>query len=329
MTGTGVLIALAYPEEFVAMIPAWYRKPLEWVGLIKNDMICAGHSALALVDKNTGEVEYADFGRYITPFGKGRTRTMETDPECSFDVKAKFNDKGKIINEEEILIEIEAHPEKTHGAGKMYASFCYDVDYKKAKKFITDINLQGSVTYAPFQRNGSNCARFVYDTFKAGIISRARIAKLIMWNQITPSPLGIVFHSTDQEEVYKVFEGEVSLFKGKKLSTVVKHLFLKPSEDNTHESKKVDLQESHQWLDGVGASGWFRLTKPNGKYLFERRLPDGRKVFEEEFYEQNSAFDINKPYRLVHDCNALWCTVKQGGHTFRLYHKSYAEKYNS
>ncbi len=139
MSKTGVLLALAFPEEFVAMIPAWYKKPLEWMGLINDEMICAGHSALALINAETGKIEYADFGRYITPFGKGRTRTEITDPECLIEVIAKFDKAGKITNEEEILIYLEAHPDKTHGAGKMYGSFCYGINYTKAQKFIKNI----------------------------------------------------------------------------------------------------------------------------------------------------------------------------------------------
>lgn len=325
MGKTGALIALAFPEEFVSMIPAWYKKPLEWIGMIKDDKVCAGHAALALVDGQTGKIEYADFGRYITPFGKGRTRTEMTDPECNIEIKAKFDADGKIVNEEEILIYLEAHPEKTHGAGRMYGSFCYNINYNKAKKFIKDINLQGSVIYDPFKKNASNCARFVYDTFKAGIKSRTQRTKLKLWNQITPSPLGIVFNGTDQDKVYSVLDGKSELYDGSKFTAVIRHLFLKPSEEAEEHKKKADLQDTHHWLDGVGASAWFKLSKPNGKYLFERRHPDGKKIFEEEFHSEEGDFDITKPYELVHDCNALWCTVNQGGKIYRLYNTSYKE----
>ncbi|GLR19304.1 DUF6695 family protein [Portibacter lacus] len=325
MNKPDALIALAFPEEFVSMIPAWYKKPLEWIGMINNDMVCAGHAALAIVHGDSGEIEYADFGRYITPFGKGRTRTVLTDPECKIDIKAEFTADGKIKNEEEILLYLEAHPEKTHGAGKMYASFCYNIDYNKAKSFIKDINLKGSVIYDPFKKDASNCARFVYDTFKAGIRSKRRRAKLKLWNQVTPSPLGIVFNGTDQKRVYSVLDGNLEHYEGSKFTSVIKHLFLKPDPNDITTFKKVDLDDSHHWLDGVGASGWFKLSKPNGKYIFERRFPDGRKIFEEEFYSESEHFDIEKPFELIHDCNALWCTAKQDGIIFKLYNYNYKE----
>jgi len=325
MGKTGALIALAFPEEFVAMIPAWYRKPLEWIGMINNDKVCAGHAALAIVDGETGKIEYADFGRYITPFGKGRTRTEWTDPECVIEVQAKFDSHGKITNEEEILLYLEANPDKTHGAGRMYGSFCYNINYDKAKNFIKDINLRGSVIYDPFKKNASNCARFVYDTFKAGIKSRVQRTKLKLWNQVTPSPLGIVFNGTDKDQVYSVLHGEIEYYTGSKFRAVIKHLFLKPKDEDGNQTKMVDLEDTHHWLDGVGASGWFKLTKPNGKYVFERRYPDGKVIFKEEFYSDSEDFDINSPYKLIHDCNALWCTKQQNGKIYKLFNYGYKE----
>ena len=324
MEQTGVLIALAYPEEFVTMIPGWYKRPLQWLGLINDNMICAGHSALVLIKKDTGKVEYADFGRYITPIGKGRARTSITDPECTFDVVAKFDKNGKITNIHEILIAVEKDPEVTHGAGRMYASLCYDVNYDKAKNFIQDINFRGSVTYDPFDSNGSNCARFVFDTFKSGIISKSLRSRLILWNKITPSPLGIVFGSTDSSDIYSILEGEVAIFKGKKVSTLFKHFMIKPDGNPVPEMKKIDMADTHHWLDGTGACGWFKLSKPNGKYMFERRLPDGELIFEKEFICNDKEFDIYSPYTLVHDCNAMWCTVRQNGNIYKLSQKDYA-----
>lgn len=329
MGKTGVLIGIAYPEEFVA-VPGdrWYNKPLEYLGIVNDGMISAGHAALVLISKESGELEYADFGRYITPKGKGRTRTQLTDPDCEFEVKAEFDENGKIINEEEILLLLEAHPEKTHGAGTMYASYCYDVNYKKAKAFIDDLNLQGSIAYDPFHSNSSNCARFVYDTFKAGMISKINLLKLKLGNRLTPSPLGIVFFGTDQKKVYSILNGDLTEYKGNKLRAIIKHLFLKFNDGMLTKPAVVDLSDTHQWLEGVGDKGWFKLSKPNGKYLFERRRMDGKKVFEEEFYHENPEFDIQKPFKLVHDCNALWCTVEQNNKKFTLYHKEHYQKFN-
>lgn len=323
MERTGVLIALAYPEEFVRMVPRWYQFPLKWFGIVQNNMIAGGHSALALVEKSTGKITYADFGRYITPEGLGRARTPLTDPDCNFEIEARFNSEGKITNEEEIVQYIDAHPEKTHGAGRLYASFCYDVNFEKAKAFIEKVNLIGSMPYDPFRKEALNCSRFVYETFKEGIIDPQLRKLLIKGNTFCPSPLGIVFYGTRQHSIYSIFEGDFEYFSGSKLRTIAKHFFLNYENDMNQSKNVVDLQDTHHWLDGIGDKGWFRLKKEGEKYLFERRKPDGTKVFEEEFYNENPDFDINQPFTLIHDCNALWCTVIQGDSEFRLYHKDH------
>lgn len=328
MKENAVLIALAYPEEFVAMIPGWYRKPLEWMGLVHNEMICMGHSALALVNKDSGKIEYADFGRYITPLGKGRARTEYTDPDCKFDIRAEIGPDGTIKNEKEIVAYIDANPHKTHGAGRLFASFSYNVNYKKAKSYILELNQKGSIDYCPFKENSSNCARFVFDTFRNGLISDKLRRKLIRGNRITPSPLGIVFYGNNQKKIYTSSKGQVELFNGPKIRTILKYFYTKPSNHDGSNSKK-DLKATHQWLDGVGDFGWFKLDKPNGVYQMERRHSDGRQVFREEFHLQNPDFDIDKPFKLVHDCNALWCTVVQEEKTYKLYNKSYYEHFGN
>ena len=191
---TGVFIPLAYPEEFVAMVPGWYRRPLEWIGVVNNGLICAGHSALVLINKETGILEYSDFGRYIAPVGKGRTRTMHTDPEVEFEIRAEFDQNGQITNKLDILRYIEAHPEKTHGGGTMYASFCYEVDYQRAKSFMTSMNERGSMPYDPFRKGSSNCSRYVYDAIQSGLTNSSTRIKHFLGNRFTPSPLGNVFY---------------------------------------------------------------------------------------------------------------------------------------
>lgn len=321
MEKNAVLIGLAYPEEFVAMIPVWYRKLLEWLGLVHDEMICMGHSALAIVHRETGVIEYADFGRYITPLGKGRTRTEVTDPDCKFDIKAVFDQNGKIKNEQEIIEYIGQHPEKTHGAGVLFASFAYGINYEKASSFIHVMNRRGSVTYDPHSKGASNCARFVYDTFKTSMISKRRLLKIRLGNIGTPSPLGIVFYGTDEEKVYKYVNNEVVLHSGPKFRTIIRHFFTKPGTAKTEDTEIANLQGTHHWLSGIGDSAWFRLSKVKESYQFERRYANGEMAFSEEFHLTNPEFDIEQPYKLIHDCNALWCTIEQNGNRYKLFRK--------
>ena len=82
----GHILALAYPDVFVRQTEAKYNYALSKLGVVHEGAVCAGHAALILVDGSSGDLHYADFGRYITPIGLGRARTELTDP----DVKIKF-----------------------------------------------------------------------------------------------------------------------------------------------------------------------------------------------------------------------------------------------
>ena len=42
-----------------------------------------GHAAICLINPQSNEVLYYDFGRYITPRGFGRARNKYTDPDLA------------------------------------------------------------------------------------------------------------------------------------------------------------------------------------------------------------------------------------------------------
>ena len=51
-----------------------------------------GHAAICLINPQTHEVLYYDFGRYITPRGYGRARNKYTDPLLELKTKATFDE---------------------------------------------------------------------------------------------------------------------------------------------------------------------------------------------------------------------------------------------
>ena len=130
MKHTGAICIMAFPEEFVTMIPAWYRKPMEWIGMVNNGKTCVGHAAMALINKASGEIFYADFGRYITPFGYGRTRMKKTDPDVEFSYRVEFDETGKIKDKLALFQHFYAHPEKTHGGEVMFVSLNQEIDFE-------------------------------------------------------------------------------------------------------------------------------------------------------------------------------------------------------
>jgi len=148
------IIVLAWPEGMVAAAGGWYDKVLSTDGKYR-----VGHSALILVNSATNELNYFDFGRYHSPFGFGRVRDLETDPDIT--LKSKPIILGNSIdNIEDILLEISSL-KATHGHGSVYASILKNIDFNKAYKKAKEIQNMGLISYGPVVLKGTNCSRFV------------------------------------------------------------------------------------------------------------------------------------------------------------------------
>jgi len=148
------IIVLAWPEGMVAAAGGWYDKMLS-----NNGQYRVGHSALILVNSNTNQLNYFDFGRYHSPFGFGRVRDLETDPDILLKSQPIISD-NTIYNIEEILLEI-YNLKATHGHGSVYASILKNIDFKKAYKKAKEIQNMGLISYGPVVLTGTNCSRFV------------------------------------------------------------------------------------------------------------------------------------------------------------------------
>ena len=148
------IIVLAWPEGMVEGAGAWYDKVLS-----TNGQYRVGHSALVLVNSRTNQLHYIDFGRYHSPFGFGRVRDLETDPDIS--LKSKSIILGNSIdNINEILFEI-SNLKATHGHGTLYASILKNIDFNKAYEKAKEIQNRGLISYGPLVLTGTNCSRFV------------------------------------------------------------------------------------------------------------------------------------------------------------------------
>ena len=115
---TGIIVVMAYPETIVMVADEWYSPFLKYFGLGKKNYLRAGHAALVLIDKKKGDLEYHDFGRYITNKPNGRVRGEKYDRELRFPIKAKIVN-NRIQNLNEILEFLSVNPKLTHGEGKL------------------------------------------------------------------------------------------------------------------------------------------------------------------------------------------------------------------
>lgn len=322
MSYTGKLISLAFPDTFVKHSDEPTTKVLLALGLGKHNYIKAGHAAMVLIENKTGNAEYYDFGRYITPQGFGRVRSAVTDVELEIPFKASISYDGGLTNVEDFLLWLEANPHKTHGSGRLVASVCDYIYYESAKEFVLSIQEKGSIPYKAFGGTGSsNCSRIVTDTIIAGT-DLVKIKRPLFLNKLfTPSPLGNVGKSAVGKSIYEVKNGKIQSYSGSILKENLTNYFDKsiPSSlRGNNDVVPVHLQDAH-FLTGIGSSAYFVLydALENGLYHIERYTEYGEKDFAGLFEEKTGFFTLSKPYKFVYDSNCKYCHINQGNEKIR------------
>lgn len=319
------IITMAYPETIVSHAEEWYSKFLRFAFIGNKKHVRAGHAALVLIDKNTGVLEYHDFGRYITPSPNGRVRGRETDFELNFPIKAKIVD-GEIENLENVLKFLATNSKLTHGDGDLYASVNGEINYNLARKHITARQNEGFIRYAAFIREACNCARFVTDALIDSVTNDKIKKELIKSKSFTPSTIGNVVIADTENFVYRVTDqGEIFEFT----STVGKEnrrLFIdvlkgyNPSLVGTIKPKQNDTKKEHaQWLGGIAAGAWFEIYDLESKteYRYRRISPYGNVDCDGVYRVDTDGFDINSEYEFVHYSNCGFFHIKQNEKTYR------------
>lgn len=325
MDTTGIILTLAYPETVVMVAKEWYSPFMRYVGIGKKNYLRAGHAALVLIDKETGILEYHDFGRYITTEPNGRVRGRETDFELHFPLKAKI-EEGTIVNLEAILKFLATNPQLTHGEGTLYASVCDCVDYQKARAYITTMQNKHFIRYAAFLKEASNCARFVTSALIAGVTNHKIKGRLKRSTWFTPSTIGNVVIADTQSQVYQISEtGNIQVFQSS-IAKINRENFLDklkahtPNFIGTLEPRHTTEKADHaQWLEGVAAGAWFELhsTESVSEYRFRRISPYGNVDVHGIYRVNNHAFNHEADYNFIHYSNCAFFQVEQASIRYR------------
>jgi len=331
MSDDAFIVILAYPEVVVRVANGEFISRL-WplIGVGGRHKVMAGHSAFLLVSKESSEITYYDFGRYITSNKNGRVRSEETDTEVHIPIKAVHDFTG-ILNLKEILLFIDNAPEKTHGSGRMVVSVNTEIDYNKALNFIRSLQDRGEVPYGPFLKHGTNCARFVADVLLAST-SNVKIKKNLKQTYlITPSPISnVVRGGSSHHKKYEVKHQKIVRYLNNSIFDEYRRsLFSKVSQDiDNRGSVEPDLKLYNspigQWLGGVGSGAWFELKELNSsckKYLLIRRNVAGIIDFQAEFKPTENGFSIKDSFEFQFGSNCKQCFVKQKNRLFRFERK--------
>lgn len=325
MNNTGIILTLAYPETIVMVSEEWFSPYLRYLGVGKKNYLRAGHAALVLIDKATGILEYHDFGRYITPEPTGRVRGRDTDNELHFPLKAQI-ENNQIKNLNNILKFLGTNPRFTHGDGKLLASVCTAVDYKKARAHITNMQEKHFIRYAAFIKEACNCARFVTDSLIAGVTDSIIKKRLLKSKWFTPSTVGNVILADTENHVYEVSEtGIISDFKGSQTSENLRCFLdkLKDHQVNLEGTLKpkhhCKVHENGQWLSGIAAGAWFELyqTEKALEYRFRRLSPYGHIDIDALYRVEDNGFSYQENFEFVHYSNCKFFHIRQHGCVYR------------
>ncbi|MGY5351905.1 DUF6695 family protein [Wenyingzhuangia sp. IMCC45533] len=316
----GVIVVLSYPDTVVR--PAYTEfssKIWPFFGVGGKDAVQAGHAALLLINKQSRSVDYYDFGRYITSFGYGRVRSKDTDVELQIPLKAVF-EEGKLQNIDELLLWLDAHPEKTHGEGRLVASVNYSINYHKALKYIDSLIQQKEIPYGAFVKRGSNCARFVTDTVINSCQEKSVRTKLKASNLFTPSPIGNAIKGTDKDEVFVIENQIITQYHNRSILKEYAACFFKKIDIEVNkvgtELPNKDLFNLNKgtWLGGIGSGAWFRVESflGNNNYEIARYTAQGNNDFKGVFKLETPGFSPDSPYTFLHPSNCQEAYIAQG-----------------
>ena len=201
----GTIIPLAWPDTPVIKEGKWYDGIMRKLGFLKNGFYKAGHAALVLVNHETEEFHYFDFGRYQTPKKHGRVRSSFTDPDLILHTQPIIK-ADKIDNIKELMQELSSL-EATHGEGRLIASTIFVKNVHKAFDKAKQMQKREAIIYGPFNIGGTNCSRFVAQTAKASNLGLVKNLLIRIPYTVTHTTITNVKIINDKRYYYELKKG--------------------------------------------------------------------------------------------------------------------------
>ncbi len=321
-------IPIAWPDQTARGDEAW-MKVLKKIGLVKNLNFRIGHAAIVLIERKTGAIHYADFGRYITPRGMGRARTTRFDPALRIHTRAEFNEHGEMLNLEELLSEMESLEAYTHGAGRLVGAICEGISFAKALEFAEKTVEQGLIPYGALAPKNNSCSRYVAQILAAGLPKNdPRVGKILYPEFIKPSPMSNVVNAPKNKEIFILSAGKLikKTFNRRQsfrfqIQQLLDNFTTKGAKKlgPDHQAGWLNEPERHpqiphtaQWLGGIGEGKWFALAKQDEHFMITRYGVKGT-IDYQVFCAANDPIDLNGPYEFTYDLNYHKHVIIQGG----------------
>ncbi|HMR18890.1 MAG TPA: hypothetical protein PKA53_06300, partial [Sphingobacterium sp.] len=288
-----IAIILTWPDATIRGDEQWmmfFKK----IGLVKNLNFKVGHTGVIIVDHQSGQMLFYDFGRYITPRGYGRARSKFSDPMLDISVMARINE-GVIENLEEVISHLESLKPAMYGDGKLLFSIVRDIDFQKSKKYGDDCVAQGTYPYGAVARNNNNCSRFITRMlmrsssafhFWHGINLPETIKSSPVSNLVNSSKDRMIYSYTPQDGIkqFKMNRWQSFLFLIKQLGDNVKRhkANLLPTDQVIgavqYNSKPISIPKNAVYLGGVGDGAWYTAVynEDNIQFTVKRFTSSGQ-----------------------------------------------------
>jgi len=295
-----------------------------------------GHAAICLINPQTCEVLYYDFGRYITPRGFGRARSKYSDPNLSLNVKAEFDQDRNLVNVEAIAAELDSKSKYTHGAGPLVFSVSKTINFTKAKSYADEMVMKGYFPYNGLYKSASNCARYVTETMKAANEEGTVGTKLKYPLTFRPTPLYNVVAAKTEDVVYS-FEGGTlqyleksrrhsmaDLSAGLLESAISKYTKQLPDDSIqgliNEPERPASIPSGAQWLGGLGEGAWF-LVEPIDTHSFKGTKYDVEGSIEHEGVYVNEEIAVPAQPVITYASHYGFFSLEISGVVHRYYRK--------
>lgn len=265
---TGFAVALAWPKVWAKEAGDGYDKLMRGLGFNDGGFYRVGHAALILINAADSSCHYLDFGRYHAPVGYGRVRSAKTDHQLAIGTKASF-EAGRLNNLNEILCEVQSN-KATHAFGPLYASYVR-VNFNSAFAEAESMQNSGVIPYGPFEKEGSNCSRFVRQIILAGEPNWAHALRLEVVPMITPTtlyPVSALYHWTKVPGCIDLAEENSRRNLSALPDSIFKNVLPEPNRPEV-------VPAAAQWLSGEVVGSWFMLEKKQNEYLLKRYASNG------------------------------------------------------
>ena len=311
-----IAIPIAWPDQTARGDEAWMSF-FKRIGIVKNLNFKVGHAAIVLIERSTGHMRYYDFGRYLSPRGYGRARSVDFDPRLMLTTLARWDNNGELANLEDLLLELYSLEEATHGAGRLLGTISKDLSYKMAAAYADELVKMGVVKYGALAAKNNSCSRFVAQVLCKGMrASDARIKKILYPECLKASPTSNVVNAADNGQVFcfvhKQLEQwtlnrwsslrfQIGLLKPNFFSKYANEL---PKDEHlgflNEPTRPASLPEKAHWIGGLGEGCWFHLLPEREHYVIQRFHHTGKLEYSVNAMP-DTVFSMYHPFQFTFD----------------------------